>query len=347
MASVRQAEGPIRPAHGDALWKRHGRLRVRPGASSRSSRGREPWCAVPGDGPRFDRGGPLGRANHLVDGFDSRPACPAQPIPDARLTIDLLCRKDQVEQRARRACRVTVDPALRTDRDAMAAAAAGSRPAASGPLSGGDRSTPFSRFRHGRSSSCGAAKSISLGEPAGGSPVVRPRPSRHFSLADPENEGSRRARPGRLDRQPHETCSPGVRSSTASGIITSAAASSTRPTTSAATARGHASRAARLAGRRAPRSGRLAQGAAPADRHAAPSTGRRRKTTRPRQAIDADNRLLWRMNRRRLEAEAIRDSVLAVSGTLDSTDGRARLRALPLQGRSLADLRSYRPGEDR
>ena len=34
---------------------------------------------------------------------------------------------------------------------------------------------------------------------------------------------------------------------------------------------------------------------------------------------DADNRLLWRQNRRRLEAEAVRDSVLAVTGTLDTT----------------------------
>jgi mono/diheme cytochrome c family protein len=39
------------------------------------------------------------------------------------------------------------------------------------------------------------------------------------------------------------------------------------------------------------------------------------------QLVDADNRLLWRMNRRRLEAEAIRDSVLAVSGKLDRTMG--------------------------
>jgi hypothetical protein len=37
--------------------------------------------------------------------------------------------------------------------------------------------------------------------------------------------------------------------------------------------------------------------------------------------IDGDNRLLWRMNRRKLEAEAIRDSVLAVSGQLDLTMG--------------------------
>ncbi|REJ97386.1 MAG: DUF1553 domain-containing protein [Planctomycetota bacterium] len=34
-------------------------------------------------------------------------------------------------------------------------------------------------------------------------------------------------------------------------------------------------------------------------------------------AIDADNRLLWRVNRRQLEAEAVRDSILFVSGKLD------------------------------
>ncbi|HUE69771.1 MAG TPA: DUF1549 domain-containing protein [Pirellulaceae bacterium] len=39
------------------------------------------------------------------------------------------------------------------------------------------------------------------------------------------------------------------------------------------------------------------------------------------QSIDADNRLLWRANRRRLEAEAIRDSVLLVSGKLDKSMG--------------------------
>jgi hypothetical protein len=38
-------------------------------------------------------------------------------------------------------------------------------------------------------------------------------------------------------------------------------------------------------------------------------------------AVDADNRLLWRMNRSRLDAESIRDSVLAISGKLNSTMG--------------------------
>jgi hypothetical protein len=38
-------------------------------------------------------------------------------------------------------------------------------------------------------------------------------------------------------------------------------------------------------------------------------------------ALDADNRLLWRMNRRRLSAEEARDSLLAVSGTLDLAMG--------------------------
>jgi hypothetical protein len=38
-------------------------------------------------------------------------------------------------------------------------------------------------------------------------------------------------------------------------------------------------------------------------------------------AIDANNRLLWRMNRRRLTAEQLRDSVLSISGQIDLTMG--------------------------
>ena len=39
---------------------------------------------------------------------------------------------------------------------------------------------------------------------------------------------------------------------------------------------------------------------------------------------DAENTLLGRMNRRRLDAEGIRDAMLAVSGELNPQDGRAR-----------------------
>jgi hypothetical protein len=39
------------------------------------------------------------------------------------------------------------------------------------------------------------------------------------------------------------------------------------------------------------------------------------------ESIDPENRLLWRMNLRRLEAEIVRDSVLTVSGALDRTAG--------------------------
>jgi hypothetical protein len=38
-------------------------------------------------------------------------------------------------------------------------------------------------------------------------------------------------------------------------------------------------------------------------------------------AIDGDNRFLWRMNRRRLEAEEIRDAMLSVSGRLNGEMG--------------------------
>jgi hypothetical protein len=41
--------------------------------------------------------------------------------------------------------------------------------------------------------------------------------------------------------------------------------------------------------------------------------------------LDPENRLFWKMNRRRLEAEPLRDAVLAVSGTLDKTMGGSLL----------------------
>jgi hypothetical protein len=72
-------------------------------------------------------------------------------------------------------------------------------------------------------------------------------------------------------------------------------------------------------------------------------------------AKDPDNRSLWRMNRRRLDAEAIRDGVLLVSGRLVDSDGGP---ALPLEMRENADnlankvnppsfaLRRFRPEQE-
>ncbi len=46
--------------------------------------------------------------------------------------------------------------------------------------------------------------------------------------------------------------------------------------------------------------------------------------------VDPDNRLLWRMNRRRMEGEGLRDSVLAVAGTLNPALGGPMVR-VPLE----------------
>jgi mono/diheme cytochrome c family protein len=51
-------------------------------------------------------------------------------------------------------------------------------------------------------------------------------------------------------------------------------------------------------------------------------TFRQQSLDRPEAAAkDPENRLLWKFNRRRLEFEALRDALLAVSGTLDATIG--------------------------
>ncbi|MBL8221005.1 MAG: DUF1553 domain-containing protein [Bryobacterales bacterium] len=52
------------------------------------------------------------------------------------------------------------------------------------------------------------------------------------------------------------------------------------------------------------------------------TTYRQSSAHRPDAAkVDGDNRLLWRMNRIRLDAESVRDAVLAVAGKLDTTMG--------------------------
>ena len=44
--------------------------------------------------------------------------------------------------------------------------------------------------------------------------------------------------------------------------------------------------------------------------------------------IDADNQWLWRFAPRRLEAEALRDAMLSVSGQLNLAGGRSELSAV-------------------
>ena len=78
---------------------------------------------------------------------------------------------------------------------------------------------------------------------------------------------------------------------------------------------------ARLARRRVPRRRRLAEEAAPADRHQRDLPAGVGRQSTAAEKVDADNGLLWRQNRRKLEAEAVRDAVLAVSGQLDLTMG--------------------------
>ncbi len=66
--------------------------------------------------------------------------------------------------------------------------------------------------------------------------------------------------------------------------------------------------------------------------------------------LDADNVYLWRMNRRKLEAEAVRDAVLAVAGKLDRPMGGPSFQDFVIeQPGALAALRvpPARPGRPR
>ena len=68
----------------------------------------------------------------------------------------------------------------------------------------------------------------------------------------------------------------------------------------------------------------------PTTEAAVPEPGREDKAKTP-SSIDADHRLLWRMNRTRLDAECVRDAVVAVSGRLDLRMGGPSDRQFDLQ----------------
>jgi mono/diheme cytochrome c family protein len=58
--------------------------------------------------------------------------------------------------------------------------------------------------------------------------------------------------------------------------------------------------------------------------------------------VDPENRLLWRRNRRRLDVEALRDSVLAISGQLDLSPAESTVAHLPDQATGVGD-KPHRP----
>ena len=62
-------------------------------------------------------------------------------------------------------------------------------------------------------------------------------------------------------------------------------------------------------------------------------------TLRDPRSEDPDNRLLWRMNRRRLEAEALRDAILAVTGKLDRSVGGNACIEVVVQAAEVADAK--------
>ncbi|MBW3540842.1 MAG: DUF1553 domain-containing protein, partial [Planctomycetes bacterium] len=68
---------------------------------------------------------------------------------------------------------------------------------------------------------------------------------------------------------------------------------------------------------------RTTRAASPAVEAASPAVeiGGLTPPARRNQHVDPDNRYLWRMNSRRMEAEIVRDSVLATSGALDISPG--------------------------
>ena len=61
------------------------------------------------------------------------------------------------------------------------------------------------------------------------------------------------------------------------------------------------------------------------------------RTSEPGDAIDPDNRWLWRAYRRRLEPEALRDAMLSVAGELDLVPRESTVSYLGDQATAVGD----------
>ena len=266
--------------------------------------------------------GRWGRAD-LVDGFDSRHACPDPADPAARCAMRPALPAPAGSSRNGKLRRdALIDSDLRRRRDdASDRRADGDRRAASQLYPKGTWSMPSSRTHPARSPSCDGARSSN---PASRSARDRLRASRVFRprlrSANPDDEGSRRAALADWLASPKNVLTWRSIANRlwhyhfGRGIVETPndfGRNGARPTHPelldwlAAELRDHGESLKALH--------RLIVCSA---------VYRQASRDNPAfAAIDADNRYLWRQNRRRLDAEAIRDSVLAVSGTLDRRMG--------------------------
>ena len=259
--------------------------------------------------------GRWGRAR-LVDGFDSRRKRPDPADPIAQARHDLLFRLQQAEGERIHQADALIDPDLRRRRDESFAELT-AIDAELNSLPSGDQvytvqshaPRPITVLRRGEVDQPGEAVSP-------GALACMPFLSASFALSNPENEGSRRAALADWLSSPTNVLTWRSIANRlwhhhfGRGIVETPndfgrnGALPTHPELLdwlAATLRDHGQSQKALH--------RLIVTSA---------VYRQESSANPAfAAIDADNRFLWRQNRRRLDAEAVRDSVLAASGTLD------------------------------
>ena len=303
------------------LWKRLDDYVFALGELEVISGGRQPGRGADGDGARFDRGRPLGPRATWSTASTAGTRCPAAADPVAAARHDLLYRTRPGRARTATAGRGTdrSHAASRARRDGRRAG--GDRPAASVAARRRRWSTASSRMRLGPIAVLRRGEVEQPGEPVGpGTLACLPGLPGTFSLAHPDNEGSRRAALADWLASPRNMLTWRSIANRlwhyhfGRGIVETPndfGRNGARPTHPelldwlAVELRDHGQSLKALH--------RLIVCSA---------VYRQASRDNPAfDAIDADNRYLWRQNRRRLDAEAVRDSVLAVSGTLDRRMG--------------------------